>query len=132
MKKNLLRECWRIACEKIDRHPEKNFIHFAFVVHNNKIISTGINREHVPPIHYGYQKRSTNIGFMPKLHAEVDAYHKAKGLLKGEQFEMVNIRLNRQLDMRMSKPCPCCYELLKALNCKCFYYSSEVGFLREV
>jgi hypothetical protein len=88
----------------------------------------GINKDHTPPIYLGYNKRREGPNFLPKLHSEVDSYNKAKGLLKGASFEVVNIRLNCSGELRISKPCPCCYSLLKALNCKAFFYSTENGF----
>jgi tRNA(Arg) A34 adenosine deaminase TadA len=125
MKKTILTECWRIACEKVDKHPQKRFIHFSFIVENNKILAYGINKDASPPVHFGYNQKHN----FPKLHSEIDCYKKAKGLLNNKSFEIVNIRLNRTLEMRLSKPCACCYALMKEMGCTRFYFSSEVGFL---
>lgn len=130
MKKSILDESLNIAMSKTKTHPEYYcYLHFSFVVQNNKIVEWGRNNKGVPAIHYGYHDRINDKNFRPKTHSEIDAYKKAKGLLDGDGFEMVNIRLTRLKQIRLSKPCNCCYRLLKALGCKVFYYSSEIGFL---
>lgn len=131
MRKAILQEALNIAKSKVEKHPEKEcYLHFSFVVQENKIIEWGLNNRKIPALHYGYHSRIKDTRFKPKMHAEVNAYWKAKGLLKrNKAFSMINIRLNRMSECRMSKPCSCCYGLLKALGCDIFYYSSNNGFL---
>jgi hypothetical protein len=129
MKKSLFNEVVSIARSKMHLHPEfDHFLHFTFIIQDNKVIEWGMNHAGMPRKHYGYHK--DDITFVPKTHAEVDSYKKARGLLdKSKSFLAINIRLNRFGELRMSKPCKCCYNLLKNLGCKRFYYSSNVGFL---
>jgi hypothetical protein len=102
------------------------YIHYTFIVQDNKIIEYGVNRPGEPPIHYGYHAFN---GYKPKIHSEIDAYKKAKGLLvPNKWFEIVNIRLNKQGKIRMSKPCFCCENILRELGCKKFYFSHNTGF----
>ena len=64
-------------------------------------------------------------------HAEVDAYRKAKGILNhDDRFEIVNIRLNKNSDLRISKPCAFCHDFLKAVGCRIVHYSTNEGFER--
>lgn len=131
MKKSILVLAKSISLSKMHLHPElENFIHFSFIVQNNKIIEWGMNRRSIPPKHYGYNKRNTSDkNFVPKKHSEIDAYIKARDLLdKRKTFEMINVRLNKKGELRLSKPCFCCYELLKELGCKIFYYSDNSNF----
>lgn len=128
MKKTILQECIRLSLKKISRHPEKKcYLHFAYIVSEGKIASWGWNSAVEPPVHYGYHElRDKN--FKPKFHAEISAYKRAKRLF--DRFEIVNIRMNKNGDLKLSHPCKCCYGLMKALGCKRFYYSSDMGFLK--
>lgn len=122
MNKKLLIMATSIAREKLINHPEfndKGFMHFSFIIYNGKIIALGMNRKGENPPQYGYRKDS-------KIHAEVDAWRKARGLLLGDAFEIINIRLNRKAEFRMSKPCKNCQILLQALGCNWFYFSTDV------
>jgi tRNA(Arg) A34 adenosine deaminase TadA len=131
MRKSILCEALNIATSKIDRHPEYDYyIHFTFIVQDNKIIEWGRNNKGIPAKHFGYHDRVKNLQFAPKMHSELDAYRKAKGLLnKNKSFSAINIRLNKSRKLRISKPCSCCYGILKAFGCSGFYYSSNIGFL---
>ena len=131
MRKSILRDCIRIAKEKNrpDVHPEwGNFHHYSFIIQNNKIIEMGTNRDiHIGAMrHLGYSDTS-------KIHSEVDAYNKAKGhpdFDKNSSFEVVNIRLNRTNEIRLSKPCSCCFNFLNSLGAKSCHFTTEVGFAK--
>lgn len=134
MKKSLITEAVAISRSKNDLHPEYGrFCHFSFVIQNNKIIEYGGNHSGQPRIHYGYNKKVRSKSWRPKTHAEASAYFKARGLLeKNKFFEIINIRLSKQGELRNSKPCDCCAEFLTALGCRCFYFSSSNNsFLKE-
>jgi hypothetical protein len=130
MKKSLLKLALHTANKMLYKHPQFNhYIHFAFLVQNEKIISIGKNHLGIPPKHLGYHKRINDV---PKTHAEWDAYKKGKGLLdKSKPFECINIRLNKKGELKLSKPCCCCYDVLKELGCKKFYYSWDNGWLNN-
>lgn len=133
MRKSLLHTATKIALEKFPNHPEfGNFIHYSFVVLDNKILGYGENNAQTPPIHYGYGKRLINCDFKPKTHSEICAYKRTRGLLKNRPFEMINIRLGRGGDLKNSKPCECCDELLTVLGCKKIYYSTDNGFVQKI
>lgn len=132
MKKAILREAVRIAKSKLHLHNElHNYPHYSFIIQNNKIIEWATNAHHEPPRHYGYHNRCKHdIGYVPKFHAEVFAYKRAKALLTDNTFTIVNMRFNKAGQLKLSKPCTPCYELMSALGCSCFYYSSDIGFLQ--
>jgi len=131
MKKNLLYSAIKTAQTKLKHHPEriKGFIHYAFIVQHNQIVEWATNGRLEPPLHYGYHSSKNDITFVPKFHAEIWAYKRARGILEDGFFEIINIRLNKLGKLRLSKPCRPCFELLSAVGCKNFYFSSEVGFL---
>lgn len=131
MKKSLLKEAINISCNKILLHPEyDHYIHYSFIIQNNKIVEWGTNNRLVPAIHFGYQARLNDLNYTPKMHSEFMAYRKAKGLMRrNKEFEMINIRLNKNKELRISKPCDCCFSIMKELGCKRFYYSEKNGFI---
>jgi hypothetical protein len=131
MKKSLLGLSLRISREKLPLHPEiKHFLHYSFIIQNNKIVEWATNNRHHHPIHYGYNKNNTDPDFVPKGHSEINAYKRARGLLdKDKPFDIINIRLSKKKEIRLSKPCVGCFDLLKELGCRRFYYSSPIGFL---
>jgi hypothetical protein len=129
--KKILVEAHRVALKNLHKHPlylEGRKLHFSFVVQKNQIIDWGCNMLHEPPIHMGYSQRIN--GAKARLHSEIVAYKKAKGLLSDKKFHLINIRLNKQAQIRLSKPCICCHEILSSLGCNDFYYSMEEGFGR--
>lgn len=132
MKKSILTEAYKIACYKLRLHPNyDHYIHYSFIIQDNKIIEWGTNTNAVPAIHFGYQARLDNSDFQPKTHSEWMAYKRARGLLnKKKSFDLINIRLNRQKELKLSKPCEYCYPILMSIGCRKIYYSDDLGFLR--
>lgn len=128
MNKNILKECVRLSKRQnnADKHPQfHNYIHWSFIVQDNMIVEIGKNKQGKP--------KYTNFGYIKtaKIHSEHDVYEKAKGLLKKNRpFEIVNIRLNKQGDLRLSKPCACCCKFLDFIGCKTVWFSTEVGFAK--
>lgn len=124
MRKTILRDCLRIAREKLPRHPEKRYLHYTFIVQDNKIIEWATNHSANPPIHLGYSSRLEDRP--AKTHSEFAAWKRAKGILQhNKPFQCVNIRLNRQSELRLSAPCECCFAFLKSLACTQCYYTTD-------
>lgn len=126
--KKLISACESIAAANINKHPlyydSGRKLHFSFIIAEGTIVEWGCNMAHTPPVHMGYSQRIG--GNEPKLHSELVAYNKAKGLLKNE-FDIINIRFNRAGQLRISMPCSVCYSILKGLGCKDFFFSNEDG-----
>lgn len=130
MKQKIITQCIRIAKRSLASHPElNNFPHLSFIVQDKKLIEWATNSCHEPPIHFGYS-REEEPDFRPKLHSELWAFKRARGLLNNGPFEILNIRLNRLGKIKLSRPCKKCFKLLASLGCKTFYYSSDCGFLK--
>lgn len=133
MKKSILKYALKIAQDKLPFHPQlDHFPHYTFIIQNNKIVDWATNLSQDPPIHYGYNSKENGDPFYrPKIHSEIAGYKKARGILKKNiAFEILNIRLNKKGELRLSKPCICCFEIMKQLGCQKFYYSSDIGFFK--
>lgn len=127
MTNKILDQCLRTAQKEVlqQKHPEyMSFKHWSFIVQGNKVLGAGKNRSGKAVYNFGY----TNIS---KIHSEVDVYSKTKGILdKSKHFEIVNIRLNKLGEVKLSKPCECCYKFLNFMGCRNIYFSTEAGFAR--
>jgi len=118
MKKRILDDCLRLAKILVHKHTE-HFRHYSFIIQKNQIIKFGINKSIIPPVYFGFKEYS-------KLHSEFMAYKAAKGLLdKSKPFEVVNIRLSKKNETKISKPCPTCQAWLKQLNCSHIWYTTS-------
>jgi len=131
MKASIIRDVLSIARNKLPNHPQLDcYPHYAFIIQNNKVIEWATNVSHTPPIHLGYHKKFTDSSG-PKYHAELFAYKRARPLLDNDEpFEVINLRLNKAGTLKLSRPCPACYNFLSVVNCRAIHYSSEVGFLK--
>lgn len=135
MNKKQLRECLRIATEYHPRHPLFNtFSHYSFIFQNNSLLGWGINVNAVPPVHFGYGKRLKNFNyedFLPKIHAELNAFNKVKGILdQRKDWTCLNIRLNKLREMKISAPCCTCSAWMRELGCKTVFFSTDAGFAK--
>lgn len=131
MKKSVRLQALKRAQDSLHRHPvycssNKNvYLHWSFIVMNNTIQSCGVNRRGLPPVYLGYRERID--GNTPSIHAEFDAVRKIRSRLNAP-FSCINIRLSKGGELRLSKPCICCYNWLKLLGCKLFVFTTDVGF----
>jgi hypothetical protein len=108
--------------EKEPRSPER-CCHFSFIIQRNKIIEWSPNRAASPLVARGFADTA-------KLHAETEAWRRAKGLLdKTKDFECVNVRVKNGR-LKMSAPCLCCAEFLRSCGCSAVWFSTEAGFAR--
>ena len=126
MTNKLITTALRIATSSYTTHPQYNhYLHYSFIIQNNKLIEWGTNLAGEPPLHFGYHSGKT----VPKLHSELVAYRRARGLLNHhEPFEMINIRLTRSGLLKISAPCLTCQSWLKPLGCTNVWFSTEGNF----
>lgn len=122
--KQQLKQALILAQSRFHQHPQfQHYLHWSFVVQGGKLIEWGTNREASPPKHFGYHHHS-------KIHSELDAYKKARGLLNPGPFALINIRLSRRGELRMSAPCPTCAEWLRSVGCDQVWFSTPSGWAR--
>ncbi len=95
--------------------------HTSFIVRKGKILAIGINqiKTHPKIRAYGYHS-------LCGLHSELDAALKL-GLTDCSNLTLVNIRIDGQNKVNMSKPCRFCQRLIRDLNFKQVFYSNEHG-----
>jgi len=126
--KSLLNRTLAHARATLLDHPQyMAFPHWTFFVRNNEILTVGMNRVMEPPKKYGYHSRYVDPKFRSKLHAELDALRSFKRGL--HNLTVINIRLNREGQTRLSFPCqPCRNLLINVLEVDKIYFTTEEGW----
>lgn len=127
MTKRILERCLNISKKYLKKHSRiDGYKHYSFIIQNNRIIEWGTNISGAPLLKFGYKD-------FQMIHAENTAYKKAKGLLdKSIKFEVINIRLNNNGNIKISKPCNCCFNFLKELGCSNIWYSKSDGEFKKI
>lgn len=122
MKRKVLHQCLSIAVKNNPFHPEwDHYHHFSFIIQDNKIVQFATNKRASPLTHLGF-------GSYTKMHSEVNVYQKAKGIMdRNSDFEVVNIRLTKNNEVKESQPCKCCYAFLRHLGCKRIWFTTRMG-----
>lgn len=94
--------------------------HIAFLIKHNTICHIGFNKLKTHPLLKLYPKYSVGI------HAELDVIMKS-GLDDLSDYTLVVIRINRNNEITMSKPCKSCQSVIKMYNIYDVYYTNYDG-----
>lgn len=116
-----------IARSLLDKPPSKNK-HFSFIVKKNRIRSIGFNNtKKTSPLSYKYNP------LWPYVHSEVSAVTKFDGKLSDlENCILINVRLDKQGKVMMSKPCKNCLQLVANFGFKKVFYTGRMGQFIEL
>lgn len=125
---NLFRKTTEISYALLKKHGNYRCKHFSFIFHKNRLLSIGINnptKTHPKNLEIGFFSRSgDNISHTVGVHSELSAI-----LRLGEEdcskYTLVNTRINRNNQLDLSKPCKSCLNLVKQLNFKKIFYSTN-------
>lgn len=95
--------------------------HVSLVLHKNRIISIGRN-------YFKTHPEAHRLGYLyNEMHSELDAYRKIPYYLKNKKLTLVNVRMNSNGELRMSKPCPVCSNWCVEIFDR-IYYTDNEGF----
>mgnify|MGYP005610243651 CR=1 FL=1 len=84
----------------------------------------GANRNGTPINGYGY-----GANYPQNIHAEPDAVRRAKISVDfGDAWNIVNIRLRKAGEIKLSAPCPCCSAFLTNMGCKSVTFTTAGGW----
>ena len=111
--------------ELLIHKPNSYFKHFSFIGKGNRIHSVGWNRNGCPGSVIEGRRFEYPLG---GVHSESDAIAELTDLNICRKACLVNIRLNNQMELRNSKPCPICYNLIKTVGIKRVFYTTDIGF----
>ena len=103
--------------------------HTTFILKKNRLQKIGINngKTHPENLKYKYYgKDGVDIRSFVGVHSELSAILKY-GKEDCSDCVFVNIRIDRNGNKTMSKPCKGCQDLLKQIGYKKVFYTNEIG-----
>lgn len=102
------------------------------VVYKNSVISTGFNSKKSHPTQSKYNKLRYEGYGLPKLHAEIKALLHIKYLnINWGKTKIFVYREYKNGKLALARPCASCFQLIKDMNIKHIYYTSEDGYCYE-
>lgn len=97
--------------------------HVSLILHKNRVISFGTNSFKTHP-------KAKEIGYhYEEMHSELEAYQRVPYKLKKKKLILVNVRVNRFTQLRMSRPCELCLPWCKEIFHEIFY-TNDQGLIR--
>lgn len=96
--------------------------HVAFLVHRNKIIKIGWNKNRTHPEIKNHPYHAGKVG----IHAELDCLLKS-GREDLSDHNLVVLRIDKNSKLANSKPCSGCKSLIKQFGVKNVFYSNSSG-----
>jgi len=107
-------------------HSHEGYFHIALIPNNKSFISSTND----------YNRTFLKKKFIFSLHAEVSALHKFNNIFKHNPNkkikELIVLRLNRQYELKNSKPCKHCLETMFQYNVKYVIYSENNGSMTKI
>lgn len=125
MNKKILLQALSIARKGSHKHSQFDCkMHWSFIVQGG-IVGSARNISAPPLIHKGYDSKQ-------KRHSETEVYYNYRGKLDHtDSYDIINIRLNRRNELKLSYPCDTCWNFLLNTGCRMVYFSTPNGFARE-
>jgi hypothetical protein len=117
---------------KMNRNTKNKFFHFAFGYKKNKLLAIGQNNPEKTHTQALFLSQRFNIdNDYPYLHAETDLISRLWGKhYIDNSLKMVIVRLNKHGQLRCSKPCDKCEQIINALDIKKVWWSIDNGFYK--
>jgi hypothetical protein len=115
---------------KYIRQTKNKFFHFAFGFNKSKLLAIGQNNpEKTHPQALMLARRFNTDIEHPYLHAETDLISRlwGKHYIDGS-LKIVVLRLNKRGELRCSKPCEKCSQILNSLGIYKIWWSEDNGF----
>jgi tRNA(Arg) A34 adenosine deaminase TadA len=115
---------------KNSRSTRNKFFHFAFAYQKSKLLAIGQNnpeKTHTRALKIA--KKFNLDSEYPYLHAETDLISRIwNKYYINDSIRLVVIRLNKQGELRNSKPCDQCCSIIKSVGIDKVYWSVNNGF----
>lgn len=93
--------------------------HVSLIFSKNRLISIGRN-------YFKTHPKAQKLGYLyNEMHSELDAYRKIPRCHRHKKLTLVNIRMNADGQLRMSRPCEVCTEWCVEIFDKIYYTDNE-------
>ena len=119
MKQKWFETARAVAMTGVGTGPRRSFRHGAVLVKKNRVVSVGLNSMKTHPI-------LSRFTLWPYMHAESNAIIR-HGLDNCEGLGLYVVRIDRNNDYMMSKPCRACRGLIEQAGLSDTYYTDERG-----
>ena len=97
--------------------------HISLIFNKNRLVSIGAN-------YFKTHPKAQRLGYLyDEMHSELDAYRKIPKNLRDKKLTLINVRMNAEGQLRMSKPCAVCAGWCVEVFDK-IYYTDNEGFKR--
>jgi hypothetical protein len=118
---------------KMNRNTKNKFFHFAFGYKKNKLLAIGQNNPEKTHTQALILAQRFNIqNEYPYLHAETDLISRLWGKhYVDNNLKMVIVRLNKRGQLRCSKPCERCDQIIRSLGLNKVWWSTDNGFDKQ-
>jgi hypothetical protein len=112
------------------RNTKNKFFHFAFGFRKNKLLAIGQNNPEKTHTQALVLSQRFNLDLEhPYLHAETDLISRLWGKYYiDNSMKMVIVRLNKRGQLRCSKPCERCEQIINSLGITKVWWSIDDGF----
>ena len=128
MNKHLERRTIDLAKAMCPLNIERRTSHIAFLVKKSKIVHIGINLAKSHPITKGHNyKDYQHTG----IHAEVNACVKS-GKENLNKYKLIVVRINRNDEIKNSKPCLGCQGIINQFAVGEVWYSNDAGGFKQL
>jgi hypothetical protein len=95
--------------------------HVSLIFTKKKLISIGRN-------YFKTHPKAHRLGYLyNEMHSELDAFRKVPRHHRDKKLTLINVRMNADGELRMSKPCPVCTGWCVEVFDK-IYYTDNEGF----
>ena len=119
MEELAVKRALRLMSQEWKQDKSRASFHYAFAIKKSKVIAIGKNN-----ISDGSRTalqigRSLNIAKWkeyPYIHAKCDAIYQIKDKYPQADIEIISVRINRNGEFRLAKPCPHCQKVLDILG----------------
>lgn len=100
---------------------------FSFAWLRNRLVGMAKNDNRTHPLNLinGFKFRNQSKGSCAELRLFLKIKNRTN--IPFNKLDIINVRLTRNLEVRMSHPCPSCVNLIKYLRPKSLYYSNDLG-----
>tara|TARA_Y100000401_G_C8311655_1_gene220087 strand:- start:976 stop:1371 length:396 start_codon:yes stop_codon:yes gene_type:complete len=113
----------------------RNSRHVSFIVNKGKILSIGLNnpqKTHPKILKYNYINREKeDIRHDVGIHSELSSVIKL-GTENLNKHQMINVRIDLNGEVTMSKPCNGCQDMINQLGINEVYYTDKNGIFKKL
>jgi hypothetical protein len=119
MEELAVRRALRLMFQLWKQDKSRASFHYAFAIKKSKVVAIGKNNisdGSKTALQIGRSLNITKWKEYPYIHAECDAIYQIKDKYQQTDIEIISVRINRNGEFRLAKPCPHCQKVMTILG----------------